>query len=218
MKPKNFYRSVLSAGLALCTTGSFSQSAPTASFSVSDTIGCSPLNIQFNNESANADSYYWDFGNGNTSILEDPSNMYIDPGTNTVTLIATSAGGQQDTIVLNDVIAVVPDVIAGFYATTTTSCVNDNSISFVNTSVNADYWVWDFGDGNTSSQQNPVHSYSNPGNYTIIQIAGNFFNCIDVKIRTQYIHIYPYPIAGFTVDTNVACDIDHNFSFTGSVI
>ena len=113
MKPKNFYRSVLSAGLALCTTGSFSQSAPTASFSVSDTIGCSPLNIQFNNESANADSYYWDFGNGNTSILEDPSNMYIDPGTNTVTLIATSAGGQQDTIVLNDVIAVVPDVIAG---------------------------------------------------------------------------------------------------------
>lgn len=68
---------------------------PMASFSVSDdTVAVSSSNpVEFTNNSAGGESYFWDFGDGNTSILASPSHLYFDPGTYTVVLTVTSASG-----------------------------------------------------------------------------------------------------------------------------
>src|SRR5436853_2757491 len=72
---------------------------PVASFTANQNSGCSPLNVQFNNTSTGAVSYFWDFGDGNTSTLANPSNIYSTAGSYTVSLVATSSLGQSDTLV-----------------------------------------------------------------------------------------------------------------------
>ncbi|MFH1321977.1 MAG: PKD domain-containing protein, partial [Bacteroidota bacterium] len=195
---------------------SYSQGLPAASFSISDSIGCSPLSIQFTNTSVNAVSYYWDFGNGNTSTLQNPTNLYLTSGIYTVQIIAVSSSGQSDTITAYNLITVVPDPIAGFYSVDTAICLNGTPVSFVNTSLNSDYCVWDFGDGNTSTLQNPNHTYISPGYYNVTLIAGNVFGCSTVKIKPQYIYVYPKIIQDFIVDTTVTCDVNHLFSFSST--
>src|SRR5688500_17235929 len=67
--------------------------SPAASFTFSPNQGCAPLNVQFTNTSTGAVSYQWTFGNGNSSTLANPSNIYSLPGNYTVTLTAVSSGG-----------------------------------------------------------------------------------------------------------------------------
>src|SRR5436190_4327662 len=71
--------------------------SPVASFSANVTTGCQPLSVQFNNTSLNAVSYLWTFGNGNTSNLANPSNVYNLSGNYTVTLTAFDASGNSNT-------------------------------------------------------------------------------------------------------------------------
>ena len=70
--------------------------APVASFICSTTSGCAPLNVQFTSTSTNAVSYTWNFGNGNTSTLANPSNVFLSVGSYNVTLTATSSSGQSN--------------------------------------------------------------------------------------------------------------------------
>ncbi|MFM2190923.1 MAG: hypothetical protein RL491_1309, partial [Bacteroidota bacterium] len=60
----------------------------TALFNANVTSGCEPLTVNFANLSTNATSYYWTFGNGNSSTLANPTTVYTSPGTYTVTLVA----------------------------------------------------------------------------------------------------------------------------------
>src|SRR5436190_1033236 len=72
----------------------------TALFSANPTTGCAPLTVDFTNSSIQANSFYWDFGNGNTSVLPNPTTAYLASGSYTVTLIATNTlTGQKDTLV-----------------------------------------------------------------------------------------------------------------------
>ncbi|MFH1321972.1 MAG: PKD domain-containing protein [Bacteroidota bacterium] len=214
----NFVNKLFSAlaGMLLLFFNGYSQMLPTASFSISDSIGCSPLSIQFTNTSGNAVSYYWDFGNGNTSTLQNPTNLYLTSGIYNVQMIAVSSNGQSDTITAYNLIAVVADPIADFYSTDTATCLSGFPVSFVNASLNSDHWIWDFGDGNTSTLQNPYHTYINPGYYNVTLVAGNIFGCSAVKIKPQYIYVYPKIIQDFIVDTVVTCDVNHNFSFSST--
>src|SRR6476620_4954213 len=68
-----------------------------ASFMAGQRTGCSPLNVQFINTSTASVNYYWDLGNGNTSTLQNPVNVYTTPGSYTVTLIAYDISGNADT-------------------------------------------------------------------------------------------------------------------------
>ncbi len=70
---------------------------PTASFTVSNN-GCkAPCNVGFNNTSTNATSYQWNFGNGQTSTVKNPTHTFNTGGTYTVTLRAINAAGNQET-------------------------------------------------------------------------------------------------------------------------
>lgn len=189
---------------------------PIPFFNTNQTAGCPPLAIQFTNTSSNASSYYWDFGNGNTSVLANPSNVYSNAGTYSVKLVAFAANGQKDSVLSSNLITVSAGSVADFYAVNASSCFDGNIFSFINTSINSDNFLWDFGDGYTSSIQNPFHTYTSQGNYTIKLIAYNSYGCSNIKTLTNYIHVISNPVTEFTVNTTVGCNLNQVFNFSST--
>ncbi len=155
---------------------------PTANFTGAPTEGCDPLEVFFTNQSSGGDSTYtWVFGDGGSSSDENPSNIYSNSGDFDVTLIATTYWGCKDTITKSDFVHVIDHVIASF---TTTAISNQEyditqaTFNFTNTSQFADNYLWFFGDGGTSIEIDPIHSYSNVGTYTVTLVATNEY-CSD---------------------------------------
>jgi PKD repeat protein len=190
-----------------------STAAPVASFSASDTVGCLPLSIKFKNTSTSAKSFYWDFGNGNTSTLASPSNVYTISGLYTVKLITIDATGNKDSVIKPAFIRVVPVPVAQFSANDTIVCPGA-TIKLTNNSANSNAYIWDFGDGNSSSSTNPSHAYTASGYYTVKLIAKNAYGCSDAILKTKYIYIHPQPSTSFVVDVTEGCDTSQVFSFT----
>ncbi len=194
---------------------SFAQ--PSASFSAIPTVGCAPLTVAFSNTSSGANSYYWDFGNGNTSTLANPSTVYLTPGFFTVILIAiNTSNGQRDTLTASNYIHTVTPPNADFSALPLAGCAGEAIISFTNSSTGAVTYTWDFGDGGTSTLQNPTHVYATAGNYTIKLIATNGFGCNDIEIKNNYITIHPKPNANFTSPVTSSCDSTDAFAFSNN--
>lgn len=146
--------------------------APTASFSTDITSGTTPLTVQFNNATTGAAtlSYLWDFGDGSTSTTTSPSHVFSAAGTYTVTLTATNSLGSSTYTALILVYAssglVLPPT-ASFTASIYTG-VAPLTVQFTDTSTNSPAtWAWTFGDGGTSSSQNPSHQFTSNGTYTV---------------------------------------------------
>src|SRR5258706_6718116 len=99
--------------LMLLNTAAFA--SPMASFTANQTSGCSPLNVQFSNSSTGAVSYFWDLGNGNTSTLTNPSNLFTAAGSYTITLVAIDASGAKDTASYVNYITVLENPVADLY-------------------------------------------------------------------------------------------------------
>ncbi|MFN8318312.1 MAG: PKD domain-containing protein [Saprospiraceae bacterium] len=158
-----------------CPTASSSQSvnastAPISSFSTAANVGCAPFTAAFTNTSSNNPTgIEWHFPGGQpaTSTLFNPTVEYDLPGSYDVTLITTNLNG-SDTLTLDDYIVVntVPAVSFAFSNSETT-------FNFVNTGSGATSFNWAFGDGNTSNQENPSHTYATEGNYTVNFSAAN---------------------------------------------
>jgi len=193
----------------------YAQNDPIASFTVDKLSGCPPLTIQFTNTSTNATSYFWDFGNGSTSTLENPSNVYLNQGMYTITLVAISTGGQNDSLAVSNLITVLESPIADFYALDTSLCSTITKVSFVNTTTDSDNWLWDLGDGTISTLQHPKHFYGAPGTFSVTLIADNVNGCSNSITKVDYIKINE-PVPNFTVDTQFVCIVDHMFMFNSS--
>lgn len=153
--------------------------------------GCSPLQVQFTNQSINALTYLWDFGDGSTSNLEHPMHVYQSPGTYNVSLAGFSATGNLIQTV-NNQIMVFPSPTANFlYYSTGTAPVGD-TVYFADNSINAWTWDWNFGDPtsgalNVSNLQNPVHYYSTNNNFTVTLKVSNNYGCIDSITKQNYV-------------------------------
>ncbi len=188
-----------------------------SSFTANQTIGCLPLNVQFTSTTAEAVSWYWDLGNGNTSTLSNPSNLFTTSGNFTITLITYDIFGNSDTARYSDYITVVDRPKADFYANGFSACPDNNLFNFTNTSIGgATSFLWDFGDGTTSTVVNPTHSYSYDGIFTVTLIAMNGFGCQNSKIINQYITIHPKPNASITVNDTATCDPSFAFQFSNN--
>ena len=101
-------------------------------------------------------------------------------------------------------------VLAGFSADTTAYCgVSTATVDFIDTSVNATSWVWDFGDGNTSNLMNPSHTYNATGSYNVSLIVCNGPDC-DTAISNNYITISstPFSVSLSPPDTSNICSGD----------
>ncbi len=175
---------------------------PTAGFSES-TAG---LDVDFTNNSSAADSYAWDFGDGNTSTDTDPTHTYAVDGTYTVQLIAINSCG-NDTI--TQIVSVSIPPVAGFTANTTSGCA-DLTVNFTDqSSINAVSWDWSFPGGNPSSStaQNPVVTYTASGLYDVELIVSNNDGDTDTLLQTDYIDVSDVPTAGFSESTD-GLDVD----------
>ena len=156
--------------------------------------------VQFTDNSYAPDSWYWDFGDGTTSTLQNPSHTYTAPGTYTVTLTVTNAFG-NNTMEQNITKIIPPTPVANF-TSNVTSGISPLTVQFYDNSTNNPLtWYWDFGDGTNSTQQNPTHSYTTPGNYNVsltVTNGGGSNNLTETNYITVY---YPPPIASFTANT-----------------
>ena len=138
---------------------------PVASF----TTAVSDLSVTFNDTSSGIPtSWAWDFGDGNTSTEQNPTHVYPSYGTYVIKLTATNAVGSSTQLIQN--ITINPPVpVASF-----TLLPNLLSVAFTDTSINTPTgWIWDFGDGLNSTEQNPTHIYALPGTYTVKLTATN---------------------------------------------
>lgn len=170
-----------------------------ANFSVSNANGCAPLTVQYNNNSsANATTFAWTFPGGTpaSSSLANPSVVYNTTGTYGATLIASNSQF-SDTITLNNIVVVPSGPAAGF-----SSSINSLSVTFNNSSSNSTAYNWDFGDGNSSSQANPVHTYSTDGVYTVTLTA---VNACGTATATSVVTVVSGPTASFTASPTSGC-------------
>jgi PKD repeat protein len=210
---KRFKGKSVSACLVLILFFCSNAKAVTASLTADQTIGCTPLTVQFTSTSTNAVSWHWDLGNGNSSTLPNPANIYTTPGSYNITLVAYDSQGNSDSITYINYITVVQRPSAGFNSNANSGCPDNNSFIFSNTSTGANTYLWDFGDGTTSNNPNPVHSYSYAGTFTITLIASNSYGCQDVKTRNQYITVFPKPDPAIIAPLTSDCNSTHPYQF-----
>ena len=168
-----------------------SGSKPTADFTASPVSGNAPLRVQFiNNSSGSPTSYHWDFGDGNTSNQQSPVHKYQKNGKYTVALTATNEFG-QDTKTEPDYINVnnTESKLTANFIANPVSGTAPLKVYFTNQSTgNPTSYHWDFGDGNSSSQQSPTHVYQKSGTYSVtLTVANNSGN--DTKTVPSYISV-----------------------------
>jgi len=187
--------------------------SPIAALNTSVNVGCSPLSVTFNNLSTGSVSYLWDFGNGSTSSIDNPTVVYLTSGSYTVKLIATSTAGITDTLTMSNYIEVLQDPSASYSVSQVGSCANNNLVSFNNTSTYSGDYLWDFGDGGSSTLASPTYTYTDGGSYTVTLIASNSVGCSDVKQLINVVAISPLPDVEFTVDQNFSCDSNNVYQF-----
>jgi PKD repeat protein len=137
---------------------------PVADFSMSKTSALVGEEIIFTNNSINATSYEWSFGDGSASTLEDPTHTYLAAGNYQVLLRATGPGGEHTTS--KNITITYPAPVAGFTFSPAVPA-EGAEVTFTNTSTNATSYSWDFGDGGTSTAQNPKHTYTSQGMYNV---------------------------------------------------
>ncbi|HEY1039448.1 MAG TPA: PKD domain-containing protein [Bacteroidia bacterium] len=185
---------------------------PTLSFIPNPSSICARQPITFNNTSTNAVNYDWYFGDGDSSNLVNPSHSFDTAGVYTITLIGTSTTfGCRDTITSNVTINSLP--IPQFVSNVLFGCM-PLPINFSNNSTNSTFYTWDFGDGNSSTSQNPTHTYNNQGTYTITLVAENLNNCKDSV--TGQVNVYPKPVAAFAMSSTYSCNFPVNVTFTNN--
>ncbi len=151
---------------------------PTASF-IGSGEGCAPLTIQFTNTSLLAQGYQWQFGDGATSIAENPAHQYNSPGTYTVSLTAFGMNGGINSMVKVDSVIVHPTAVSFFTLQPAEVVAPTQPLFTYNLSTNASSYIWDFGDGSFSNDPAPVHYYQAPGTFDVSLIANNVWNCPD---------------------------------------
>ena len=167
---------------------------PRASFAAIPTTGLYPLTVAFTDTSTGTiTACVWAFGDGLTSTLASPTHIYTSDGVYTVTLTINGPGG-TDTFTRTNYITIYTPAHASFSASPTAG-IAPQRVVFTNTST-GDYTtcLWNFGDGLTSTLQNPDHTYSSAGNYTVtLAISG--LGGSDVLTHPNYITVRrPYLI------------------------
>lgn len=182
------------------------QFPPTANFVPTVLSGCSPLTVNFNNSSVNADPnfYIWKVENTVFSTSTNSVRTFTNNGTSNdtirVKLVAQTTFGCRDSIIKT--IVVFPNPNAGIAVSAVPSCIA-SPVNFVNTSTGATSFTWNFDDGNTSILPSPSHVFANNTSqlkvFNVSLVARNNQNCTD----TTFIPILVFPDQTFVINTNV---------------
>ncbi|MDD2982321.1 MAG: PKD domain-containing protein [Crocinitomicaceae bacterium] len=163
--------------------------------------GCFNTEIQFTETaSSNSSTYFWDFGDGTNSTLQNPSHLYATAGDFLVKLlVSTGSTGCLDSI--TQIITTYPLPIPSFSAANTciSEQVNFNDQSSILAPATITNYAWSFGDGNTSNQSAPSNLFAAEGVYDVQLILTSNHGCIDSL--SQQVTVWPLPIVDFNAST-----------------
>jgi gliding motility-associated-like protein len=183
----------------------FANPTPTFIISASDT-GCAPYSVTFIDQSLSQAPivfWHWDFGDGSESLLQNPQHTYSFQNNFGVSLFIKDANNCQNTLFADNFIHVYKPT-ADFSVTDSFNCNGTLNANFINNSSNANQFVWNFGNGQTSDEQNPECFYSQAGLFTVSLIAKGGYTCSDTLIRTHYINIKNIE-ANFSMPDDTVC-------------
>lgn len=143
--------------------------------------GCKADTILLTNTSTQSNVFLWDFGDGNSSILKNPTHIYTRQGIDTVRLFSGSATCLDSS---KHGINHLHPIHAQFTADTNLVC-QGSTVSFTDVSVGTTLnYLWNFGDGNTATINNPSHFYPHTGIYKVAEIVTDFVPCHDTAYET----------------------------------
>ena len=180
---------------------------PTSSFTSESSFSCSyPFSVNFNNQSLNGITYYWDFGDNTTSTAKNPSHIYIRGGNFNVQLITTNASGCNDTITKMNFIK-IQKPIANITSLPDSGCVPfiktfTSDIKSENLVVE---YLWNFGEGTTSTEITPTHTYNLNGVYPLTLIVKNSGGCRDTAFLDRAVVANLKPVIKFDATPKFTC-------------
>lgn len=188
---------------------------PVADFSANPTSGAAPLAVQFLNQSTGATSLSWNFGDGATSTETNPVHVYQGGGTFTVSLTASNASGQNTRTRTEYIVVTAPPSapVAEFIAEPTTGTAPFIVHFTDQSSGSPSSWLWDFGDGGTSTQRNPLHTYTVAGSFTVRLVTSNAGGQ-STRTRNSYVVVTPaaasdYFCSSMVIDLGKRMSGDH---------
>ncbi len=150
---------------------------PKADFYVPKTNGCEPLSILFENNTLNATSYFWDFGDNTYSNEMSPIKVYEEAGLYKIQLIAQYQEFCFDTSLIST-IEIYPSPWADFEIEELIADIPNGTIQFTSMSQDVANYHWDFGDGDTATVPNPIHRYLTNGPKLVTLTVDNGEDCV----------------------------------------
>jgi gliding motility-associated-like protein len=179
---------------------------PIVKFGGINLSGCNPSNVVFTDSSITSigSTYFWNFGDGNSAFGKNQTHIYSTSGNYTVKLIVATSSGCIDSLTKNSFVNIKSSPVANFQSFSgclgSTTVFTDGSTISSGTITN---WKWNFGDGNTSTLQNPTHVYSTVGNFMVSLKVTSSLNCSDSIGKT--IITGTKPTVKFGVNNNSGC-------------
>lgn len=181
---------------------------PLVDFTILEDTLCMNQLFTFTNTSDPLSNTLWQFGDGTSSNVYNPTHLFVQSGTLQVTLIGTSlAYGCSDTATHTVVVRPTPNLIYDDYDFV--GCV-PLTVQFNETSNTANYATWDFQDGTIGIGVSTTHVYSTAGTYYPIVITQNNFGCSDTTTFNVFAH--PNPVSDFTLSATESCDYPFTIS------
>lgn len=198
---------------------------PIASFVLSTSLACVLNPVQFIDSSVSSAplAYYWDFGDGSSSSLQNPTKSYPAAGAYTVSLLITNEYGCMDTAIMPNSLNVNASPIAGFSITPTIVSIAQPNISMSDQSILSLACEVFWGDGTSSNNCDTTHQFTTVGNYSVMQVVVNASGCydtayVDVIIEAEFFFWIPN---AFTPNKNELNEFFkpkvmgvHDYSFT----
>ncbi len=154
--------------------------------------------------------YLWNFGDGITSNAANPQHLYSTSGIYNVSLVINTVSGCKDTFLYKGAIVIGSKPNVNFDANPKVSCAHD-PIQFSDLSTGVvNVWSWQFGDGGSSSAQNPLYTYKDTGFFNVTLIVGDYY-CFDTITFSDFVYIKP-PIARMDIRFNCDTPFTRKFS------
>ncbi|MBP7410659.1 MAG: PKD domain-containing protein, partial [Methanoculleus sp.] len=175
---------------------------PVAEFAADPTAGMVPLTVRFTDRSTGSlEEWEWEFGDGGTSPEQNPEHTYENAGNYTVSLRVSGRFGADTATKIDLIRADLPRPPAAGFSASPVSGGAPLVVQFMDESTNSPAaWLWEFGDGGTSAEQNPKHTYAAVGNYTVSLTAGNAAGSTNIT-KPACITVVESPSASFRADT-----------------
>jgi len=168
---------------------------PAAGFTTNINSGCAPLQIVFTDTTTSGSgaitSWKWDFGDGSVSTAQSPIHLYNNPGSYSISLVVDNAAGCKSTVVRTNAVTAAQKPQINFLANQTQFCDSIGAVNFTDNSTSEiagkTTWLWRFGDGATSTLQNPSHTYKGFGSYNVTLVVNVSGGCVDSVKRIAYV-------------------------------